>query len=311
MSQRSKVAATLRQCVLLPQPSAATLHSVTALELAPHCDLAAFCDTNPVARVVLMAPSHLAIETLLGREGERVRFIVNFANAIPTARFSALLVEGDKALGLEGSLREEGCSVRRATSASAALDALPGSDLVVIGALALSDDEVVDLIGKANGATVLVIAGSTDLAVRAAKLGASVVVSSPNAIELANAQIKQLLSVVDLKRKVARHSSMPVGSLSTSPTSGVVQRRSAPLPKEATPDALDALIESAEGLVPMHKFQRVYVDYALRRFGGNKVHTAAALGIDRRTIQRWARARVEQRPVAPQPTTTTTPSSSS
>ena len=46
----------------------------------------------------------------------------------------------------------------------------------------------------------------------------------------------------------------------------------------------------------MHKFQRVYVDYALRRFGGNKVHTAAALGIDRRTIQRWARARADVSP---------------
>jgi DNA-binding NtrC family response regulator len=44
----------------------------------------------------------------------------------------------------------------------------------------------------------------------------------------------------------------------------------------------------------MHRFQRAYVDYALRRFGGNKVHTAAALGIDRRTIQRWARARADQ-----------------
>ena len=65
-----------------------------------------------------------------------------------------------------------------------------------------------------------------------------------------------------------------------------MQRRSTPLPKEAAPEALDALIGAAEGLVPMHRFQRVYVDYALRRFGGNKVHTAAALGIDRRTIQR-------------------------
>jgi len=63
-------------------------------------------------------------------------------------------------------------------------------------------------------------------------------------------------------------------------------------------EALDALLESAEGLVPMHKFQRVYVDYALRRFGGNKVHTAAALGIDRRTIQRWARARSDQSPMS-------------
>ena len=98
---------------------------------------------------------------------------------------------------------------------------------------------------------------------------------------------------------------------SASPTSGVVQRRSAPLPKEATPDALEALVEAAEGLVPMHKFQRVYVDYALRRFGGNKVHTAAALGIDRRTIQRWARARAEQRPQQTQPTNTNPTTSSS
>jgi DNA-binding NtrC family response regulator len=236
---------------------------------------------------------------------------VNVANAVPTARFSALLVEGEKALGLENSLRDEGCAVRRASSSAAALEALPGSDLVVIGPQALSDDDVIDLVGKSVGTQVLVIAASSDLAVRAAKLGASVVVGGANGLELATIQIKQLLSVVDLKRKVARHSSMPMGALGTSPTSGVVQRRSAPLPKEATPDALDALIESAEGLVPMHKFQRVYVDYALRRFGGNKVHTAAALGIDRRTIQRWARARAEQRPATPATTTPTTNSSSS
>lgn len=236
-----------------------------------------------------------------------MRFIVNVASAIPTARFSALLVEGDKPLGLEGYLREEGCSVRRATSRAAALDALAGTDIVVIAAPSLSDEDVLDVAGKANGASVLVVAGSTELAVRAARLGAAVVVG--NAIELASAQIKQLLSVVDLKRKVARNA-MPASSMS-SPTSGVVQRRSAPLPKEATPDALDALVEAAEGLVPMHKFQRVYVDYALRRFGGNKVHTAAALGIDRRTIQRWARARAEQRPQNAQPTSNTTTSSSS
>lgn len=234
---------------------------------------------------------------------------MNVASAIPTARFSALLVEGEKPLGLESILREEGCSVRRATSRPAALEALPGTDIIVIGAPSFSDDDVIDLIGKANGASILVMATSTDLAVRAAKVGAAVVVGT--AIELAGAQIKQLLSVVDLKRKVARHS-MPSAGLSASPTSGVVQRRSAPLPKEATPDALDALVEAAEGLVPMHKFQRVYVDYALRRFGGNKVHTAAALGIDRRTIQRWARARAEQRPVAvptsAQPATTSSSS---
>lgn len=262
-----------------------------------------------MARRLLSSQSRLAIGTLLESVGERVQFIVNVASAVPTARFSALLVEGDKPVGLENSLREEGCSVRRVTSRASALEALPGTDLIVIATPSISEDEVVDLIGKATGASVLVMTASNDLAVRAARLGAAVVVGT--AVELATAQIKQLLSVIDLKRKVARHAVSGLGT-STSPTSGVVQRRSAPLPKEATPDALDALVEAAEGLVPMHKFQRVYVDYALRRFGGNKVHTAAALGIDRRTIQRWARARAEQRPASTQqPTTTTTSSSSS
>ena len=225
-----------------------------------------------------------------------MRFIVNAASAIPTARFSALLVEGDKSFGLEEKLREEGCSIRRATSRAAAVDAIPGTDLIIIAAPSMSQEDVLDIVGKANGASVLVMAPSNEL-------GAAVVVGQ--ATELAAAQIKQLLSVVELRRKVARQNG---AGLSMSPTSGVVARRSAPLPKEATPDALDALIEAAEGLVPMHKFQRVYVDYALRRFGGNKVHTAAALGIDRRTIQRWARARAEQRPATPAPTTTSTSS---
>jgi DNA-binding NtrC family response regulator len=234
---------------------------------------------------------------------------VNVASAISSSRFSALLVEGDKSIGLEQSLINDGCSVRRAASRASALEALPGSDLVVIAAPSFSDEDVLDIVSKANGASVLVIAGTSELAIRAAKQGAAVLVGG--SIELASAQIKQLLSVVDLKRKVARQTSTTLSGLSGSPNSGVVQRRSAPLPKEATPDALEALIEAAEGLVPMHKFQRVYVDYALRRFGGNKVHTAAALGIDRRTIQRWARARAEQRPAAAVPATTTTPTSSS
>ena len=200
------------------------------------------------------------------------------------ARFSALLVESDNRGGLEGALREQGCTVRRATSRAAAQEALEGTDIIVISSAGFSDDDVIDLIGKAQGRQVLVVAESNDLAVKAAKQGAIVAGS----FELASAQLTGLLTIVDLKRKVRTG---PVAM--TSPTSGVVQRRSTPLPKEATPDALEALIEAAECLVPMHRFQRVYVDYALRRFGGNKVHTAAALGIDRRTIQRWARARAE------------------
>jgi DNA-binding NtrC family response regulator len=209
---------------------------------------------------------------------------VNVATA-NQARFSALLVESENKGGLEGALREQGCSVRRVTSRAAAHEAVEGTDIIVISSAGFADDDVIDLIGKAQGRQVLVVAESQDLAVKAAKQGAMVAGS----FELASAQLTGLLTIVDLKRKV--RTAGPVSL--TSPTSGVVQRRSTPLPKEATPDALEALIEAAECLVPMHRFQRVYVDYALRRFGGNKVHTAAALGIDRRTIQRWARARAE------------------
>lgn len=225
---------------------------------------------------------------------------MNVASAIPTARFNALLVEGDKSLGLESTLRDEGCSVQRVSSRAAAVDALANVDVIVIGSSDLSDDDVLDVIGKANGASVLVVAANEGLAVKAAKRGATVAIGGSS--ELLGAQLKSLMMVVDMKKKMTRTSIAPA-AYSTSPTSGVVQRRSAPLPKEATPDALQLLIESAEGLVPMHKFQRVYVDYALRRFGGNKVHTAAALGIDRRTIQRWARARADLRPTAAVPTT--------
>lgn len=232
---------------------------------------------------------------------------MNLATPINAARFSALLVETDKGLGLEATLREQGCSVRRATSRSAAQEALAGVDLVVISTQGFSDDDVIEIVNRAAGTTTLVVGDNTQLAVKAAKAGATTLPTTSS--ELVGAQIHQLLGVVELKRKLNRHNGTPLSM--TSPTSGVVQRRSTPLPKEATPDALEALIDAAEGLVPMHRFQRVYVDYALRRFGGNKVHTAAALGIDRRTIQRWARARAEQHAPAQQQQQATTNSSSS
>jgi len=229
---------------------------------------------------------------------------VNVATAT-SARFNALLVESDNRLGLEGVLREQGCSVRRATSRAAAQEALEGVDVVVIASGGLSDEDVLELVSRAtSSASVVVATDKTDLAVKAAKQGA--LTAFGGAVEIASAQITQALAMIELKRKVSHKN----GAMTfTAPSSGVVQRRSTPLPKEATPDALEALIDAAEGLVPMHRFQRVYVDYALRRFGGNKVHTAAALGIDRRTIQRWARARAEQqRPEPAQATTTTTSS---
>jgi hypothetical protein len=203
----------------------------------------------PVARAVLKGRQTSRCSQLFFRvmdEEKGTPFLMNVAIANTPSRFNALLVEGDKTIGLEEKIREEGCSIRRASSRAAALEALPGTDLVVIAAGSLSDDEVIEVVNKANGAaqSVLVLANNQDLALRAAKAGASIVVGT--AIELVSIQIKQLLTVVDLKRKVARQSSAPAngaGALSMSPTSGVVQRRSAPLPKEATPDALDALIE--------------------------------------------------------------------
>jgi DNA-binding NtrC family response regulator len=226
---------------------------------------------------------------------------VNVATAIPTARYTALLVENEKISGLESALREQGCSVRRATSRAAAQDALEGADLVVVTTQGLSEGDVTELVGKAIlSSAVLVVTEDTEIAVKAAKLGAATSIGGSS--ELAAVHIGQQIGIIELKRKFARQSGAP--SSMAAPTSGVVQRRSTPLPKEATPDALEALVEAAELLVPMHRFQRVYVDYALRRFGGNKVHTAAALGIDRRTIQRWARARSEQ-PSANQAQTST------
>lgn len=216
---------------------------------------------------------------------------MNAAISNSSTRFSVLLVEGNGGLGLETALRDQGCSVRRVANPNDKIlqDSLGEVDAVIVSANGFSDDEIVGLVGRTIAhAGVVVATDNTDLAVKSTRLGASSVAGG--SIDLASAQISQFLSVLDLKRRYARQSTAPASS----PTSGVVQRRSTPLPKEATPEALEALIEAAEGLVPMHKFQRVYVDYALRRFGGNKVHTAAALGIDRRTIQRWARARAEQ-----------------
>lgn len=225
---------------------------------------------------------------------------VNVASSINTARFNALLVEGDKGLGLDGSLREHGCSVRRMSARGALDESFDAIDLVVVSGG--NEEEILSLVGRAAVTTTVVVATeSTSLAVKVAKLGANTI--SGQAIELASAQLGPILGIVELKKKVRSN-----GATSLPPNSGVVSRRSTPLPKEATPDALTALIEAAEALVPMHRFQRVYVDYALRRFGGNKVHTAAALGIDRRTIQRWARARAEG---VREPSTESTTSSSS
>lgn len=236
-----------------------------------------------------------AADGRVGGEKGRGVLTVNVARNNSDSRFTALLVEGEGGLGMESTLRARGCSVHRATTRHAAREAIEGVDLVLICAVGFTDEEVLDIVGRAAlGSSVLVATDKTELAIAATRLGAATVMAS---LELVSAQIGQILSLVDLKRRTRASASQSSGVATNGANGGnggSVQRRSTPLPKEATPEAMSALIESAEGLVPMHRFQRVYVDYALRRFGGNKVHTAAALGIDRRTIQRWARARAEE-----------------
>ena len=49
----------------------------------------------------------------------------------------------------------------------------------------------------------------------------------------------------------------------------------------------DLFASAAERLLTLDELERGYVRHVLERFGGNKLRAAAALGIHRRTIQRW------------------------
>lgn len=40
---------------------------------------------------------------------------------------------------------------------------------------------------------------------------------------------------------------------------------------------------------PLHEIVMAYVEYSLARHKNNKVHTAKALEVDRRSLQRWAK----------------------
>lgn len=51
--------------------------------------------------------------------------------------------------------------------------------------------------------------------------------------------------------------------------------------------SLDALIEGIQQGVSLAKLSRLYAAHMVKRFKGKKAHAALALGIDRRTIQRW------------------------
>ncbi|MDI3283561.1 sigma-54 dependent transcriptional regulator [Polyangium sp. 15x6] len=53
------------------------------------------------------------------------------------------------------------------------------------------------------------------------------------------------------------------------------------------PSTPDLFASAAERMMTLEEVERAYVKHVLERFGGNKVRAAAALGINRRTIQRW------------------------
>jgi DNA-binding NtrC family response regulator len=58
-------------------------------------------------------------------------------------------------------------------------------------------------------------------------------------------------------------------------------------PTVKTPSSPDLFASAAERMMTLEEVERAYVKHVLERFGGNKVRAAAALGINRRTIQRW------------------------
>ena len=58
-------------------------------------------------------------------------------------------------------------------------------------------------------------------------------------------------------------------------------------PTVQKPSAPDLFADAAERMMTLEQVERAYVKHMLERVGGNKVRAAAALGINRRTIQRW------------------------
>lgn len=59
--------------------------------------------------------------------------------------------------------------------------------------------------------------------------------------------------------------------------------------EEKTKEARRILEESIEAGASLRTIERLYVRFMLAKHGDNKLHTANALDIDRRTIQRWAK----------------------
>lgn len=49
----------------------------------------------------------------------------------------------------------------------------------------------------------------------------------------------------------------------------------------------DALLEGIRNRVTLKELDVLYCDYVVDCLGGNKVHAAKQLDVDRRTLQRW------------------------
>jgi DNA-binding NtrC family response regulator len=58
-------------------------------------------------------------------------------------------------------------------------------------------------------------------------------------------------------------------------------------------EARKALEEGIEKGLPLAQIARLYMFDMLERKGGNKCHTSEALGIDRRTVQRWIKGQYQ------------------
>ncbi|MFO0575683.1 MAG: sigma-54 dependent transcriptional regulator [Polyangia bacterium] len=58
-------------------------------------------------------------------------------------------------------------------------------------------------------------------------------------------------------------------------------------PALSEPQGRDLFASAAERQLTLEQLERGYVEHVLERFGGNKKRAAEALGINRRTIQRW------------------------
>lgn len=59
----------------------------------------------------------------------------------------------------------------------------------------------------------------------------------------------------------------------------------------ATGERHEALSQAITNGATLGEVEKLYASYILARHDGNKCHAAKALGVDRRTLQRWEKQR--------------------